>query len=225
MKGTVTAIEKEPAARRLRARYDTEAGTDGLPGTEGAFLACSFWLADNYASPAASTRREALFDRLLALRNHLGLLSEEYDAPRPAGRQLPAGVLPPRADPDGEPPLTPGRVPEGYSQRVPLRRPFGSRSFEPLDLAVDLGTANTLVYVRGQGVVLTEPSVVAIEERTGDVVAVGAAGAADARPHARDDHGHPPPARRGHPRGRGDPADAAPLRAPAPSRGAGPVRG
>ena len=55
-----------------------------------------------------------------------------------------------------------------------MRLPFGSRSFEPLDLAVDLGTANTLVYVRGQGVVLTEPSVVAVEERTGDVVAVGA---------------------------------------------------
>ena len=53
---------------------------------------------------------------------------------------------------------------------MPLRLPFGSRSFEPLDLAVDLGTANTLVYVRGQGVVLTEPSVVAVEERTGDVV-------------------------------------------------------
>ncbi len=94
--------------------------------------------------------------------------------PGAAGGQLPAGVQPPRPDPGGEPPLTPGPVPGGYSQRVPLRRPFGSRSFEPLDLAVDLGTANTLVYVRGQGIVLTEPSVVAVEERTGDVVAVGA---------------------------------------------------
>src|SRR5205809_1637143 len=45
---------------------------------------------------------------------------------------------------------------------------FGGR-----DLAVDLGTANTLVYVRGQGIVLSEPSVVAIDERTGEVVAVG----------------------------------------------------
>ncbi len=54
-----------------------------------------------------------------------------------------------------------------------MRLPFASRSFEPLELAVDLGTANTLVYVRGRGVVLTEPSVVAVEERTGDVVAVG----------------------------------------------------
>jgi rod shape-determining protein MreB len=55
-----------------------------------------------------------------------------------------------------------------------LRLPFGSRTFEPLELAVDLGTANTLVYMRGQGIVLMEPSVVAVEERTGDVVAVGA---------------------------------------------------
>jgi rod shape-determining protein MreB len=57
---------------------------------------------------------------------------------------------------------------------VALQSLFGSRSLDGLDLAVDLGTANTLVYVRGQGVVLTEPSVVAIEERSGDVVAVGA---------------------------------------------------
>jgi rod shape-determining protein MreB len=56
---------------------------------------------------------------------------------------------------------------------VSLRLPFGSRTFQPLDLAVDLGTANTLVYLRGEGIVLTEPSVVAVEERTGDVVAVG----------------------------------------------------
>ena len=57
---------------------------------------------------------------------------------------------------------------------MPLRLPFSSRSSEALDLAVDLGTANTLVYTRGQGVVLTEPSVVAVDERTGEVVAVGA---------------------------------------------------
>lgn len=54
-----------------------------------------------------------------------------------------------------------------------LQLPFLVRSLQPLDLAVDLGTANTLVYVRGSGVVLTEPSVVAVEERTGEVVAVG----------------------------------------------------
>jgi rod shape-determining protein MreB and related proteins len=57
---------------------------------------------------------------------------------------------------------------------VPSLFSLAPRSLEPLEVAVDLGTANTLVYVRGQGIVLTEPSVVAVEERSGDVVAVGA---------------------------------------------------
>jgi rod shape-determining protein MreB len=57
---------------------------------------------------------------------------------------------------------------------VGLQLPFVSKGPSALDLAVDLGTANTLVYTRGRGVVLTEPSVVAVEERTGEVVAVGA---------------------------------------------------
>ena len=52
------------------------------------------------------------------------------------------------------------------------------------DMAVDLGTANTVVYVRGRGIVLSEPSVVAIDERTGDVAAVGRRRAADDRAHA-----------------------------------------
>jgi hypothetical protein len=60
-------------------RYGTEHGTDGLPGSEGAFLACSFWLADNYAFGGRLGDAEALFERLLGLRNHLGLLSEEYE--------------------------------------------------------------------------------------------------------------------------------------------------
>ena len=55
-----------------------------------------------------------------------------------------------------------------------LQLPFLPRGSDAIDLAVDLGTANTLVYLRGQGIVLTEPSVVAVEERTGEVVAVGA---------------------------------------------------
>ena len=68
-----------------------------------------------------------------------------------------------------------GMAPTKYALcEMSLRLPFGSRTFEPLELAVDLGTANTLVYMRGQGIVLMEPSVVAVEERTGDVVAVGA---------------------------------------------------
>ena len=79
MQGTVAAIEKELVRDGFVLRYGTEHGTDGLPGTEGAFLACSFWLADNYAFAGRIAEAEELFERLLALRNHLGLLSEEYD--------------------------------------------------------------------------------------------------------------------------------------------------
>ena len=54
-------------------RYDTGTGTDGLPPGEGAFLACSFWLADNYAMLGRYEDARNLFERLLALRNDLGL--------------------------------------------------------------------------------------------------------------------------------------------------------
>jgi GH15 family glucan-1,4-alpha-glucosidase len=79
VRGTVAAIERGLVKDGFVLRYSTEHGTDGLPGTEGAFLACSFWLADNYAFGGRLAEAEELFDRLLGLRNHLGLLSEEYD--------------------------------------------------------------------------------------------------------------------------------------------------
>ena len=60
-------------------RYDTERTDDGLPAGEGVFLACSFWLADNYTFAGRLDEAEALLERLLGLRNHLGLLAEEYD--------------------------------------------------------------------------------------------------------------------------------------------------
>jgi GH15 family glucan-1,4-alpha-glucosidase len=60
-------------------RYKPEHTNDGLAGTEGAFLACSFWLVDAYAYSGRRAEAEALFERLIALRNDLDLLSEEYD--------------------------------------------------------------------------------------------------------------------------------------------------
>jgi GH15 family glucan-1,4-alpha-glucosidase len=79
MKGTVAAIERSLLRDGFVLRYGTEHGTDGLPGSEGAFLACSFWLADNYAFAGRIAEARALFERLLSLRNHLGLLAEEYE--------------------------------------------------------------------------------------------------------------------------------------------------
>jgi GH15 family glucan-1,4-alpha-glucosidase len=79
MVGTVAAVEKTLLRDGFVLRYDTTHGTDGLPGVEGAFLACSFWLADNYAFAGRIGEAEELYGRLLGLRNHLGLLAEEYD--------------------------------------------------------------------------------------------------------------------------------------------------
>jgi len=63
----------------LVLRYDTAATKDGLPPGEGAFLPCSFWLADNYTLQNRDAEARALFERLLSLRNDVGLLAEEYD--------------------------------------------------------------------------------------------------------------------------------------------------
>jgi GH15 family glucan-1,4-alpha-glucosidase len=80
MRSTVAAMEKDLLRDGFVLRYDTRHGTDGLPGSEGAFLACTFWLADNYAFAGRIKEAENMFERLLSLRNHLGLLSEEYDS-------------------------------------------------------------------------------------------------------------------------------------------------
>jgi GH15 family glucan-1,4-alpha-glucosidase len=79
MQGTVAAVERMLVRDGFVLRYDTQHGNDGLPGVEGAFLACSFWRADNYALGGRVAEAEELFNRLLGLRNHLGLLAEEYD--------------------------------------------------------------------------------------------------------------------------------------------------
>jgi GH15 family glucan-1,4-alpha-glucosidase len=83
--GTVKAIEERLLVDGFVLRYDTEGSNDGLPPGEGAFLACSFWLVDAYIMQKRFADARALFDRLLALRNDVGLLSEEYD---PAARRL-----------------------------------------------------------------------------------------------------------------------------------------
>ena len=87
MQGTVAAIERRLRHDGLVYRYTTsgDGGVDGLPEGEGAFLACSFWLAANYALSGRTQEARALFERLISLRNDVGLLAEEYD-PR-AGRQ------------------------------------------------------------------------------------------------------------------------------------------
>ena len=80
--GTVDAIERRLMVDGFVRRYDTQVAEDGLPVGEGAFLACSFWLVDNLVLLGRLDDARALFERLLALRNDLGLLSEEYDSAR-----------------------------------------------------------------------------------------------------------------------------------------------
>jgi GH15 family glucan-1,4-alpha-glucosidase len=78
MLGTVAAIERELMTDGLLARYRTEAGVDGIAGGEHPFLACSFWLAEQYARSGRLDDARALLDRLASLATDLGLLSEEY---------------------------------------------------------------------------------------------------------------------------------------------------
>lgn len=77
--GTVKAIQKGLMRDGFVLRYDTSGTEDGLPGDEGAFLICTFWLADNLSLQGKSEEAKAIFERLLGLCNDVGLLSEEYD--------------------------------------------------------------------------------------------------------------------------------------------------
>ena len=84
--GTVDAIQKGLTDDGLVLRYNTASGHDGLPGDEGVFLACSFWMVDALLGVGRTAEATSLFERLLTLRNDVGLLSEEWD-PR-SQRQL-----------------------------------------------------------------------------------------------------------------------------------------
>jgi GH15 family glucan-1,4-alpha-glucosidase len=78
--GTVEAVQRELVKDGFVMRYIPDAdAADGLPPGEGAFLACSFWLVNDLAMMGRHKEAEALFDKLLSLRNDLGLFSEEYD--------------------------------------------------------------------------------------------------------------------------------------------------
>jgi len=86
IRGTVDAIERNLVSKNgFVNRYTLDPTVDGLPRGEGAFLPCTFWLADNYVLQGRLEEAREVFDRVLAIRNDLGLLSEEYD---PVDRRL-----------------------------------------------------------------------------------------------------------------------------------------
>jgi GH15 family glucan-1,4-alpha-glucosidase len=78
--GTVEAVQRELCPDHFLLRYDPAAdgGADGLPGSEGAFLACTFWLVDALAGIGRQNEAEELFERMLDLRNDVGMVAEEY---------------------------------------------------------------------------------------------------------------------------------------------------
>lgn len=86
VRGTLRAVRRDLGADGLVRRYDTDEGVDGVAGDEGAFLACSFWLADALVLDGQVEEGRSIFEHLLTLRNDVGLLAEEYDVR--LGRQL-----------------------------------------------------------------------------------------------------------------------------------------
>ncbi len=79
VRGTIAAVEHELLVDGFVRRYRTEMTPDGLPPGEGAFLACSFWLADAYCMLGRLDEARRLFENVLAVANDVGLLAEEYD--------------------------------------------------------------------------------------------------------------------------------------------------
>jgi GH15 family glucan-1,4-alpha-glucosidase len=82
VRSTIEAIERKLTRNGLLLRYDTSESSDGLPPGEGVFLACSFWMVTCLKLIGREADARALFERLLELRNNVGLLSEEYDVDR-----------------------------------------------------------------------------------------------------------------------------------------------
>ena len=80
--GTIEAIQTRLMSGGFVRRYDTGTGVDGLPGGEGAFVPCTCWLADCLAMQGRDAEARELFERVLSVRNDVGLLSEEYDSVR-----------------------------------------------------------------------------------------------------------------------------------------------
>ena len=182
VKGTVAAIQRELTVDGLVHRYPPEGSqsVDGLPPGEGTFLACTFWLADNLVLMGRREEALAIFERLLTLRNDVGLLAEEArPGVRPPARQLPPGVLP--------------RRPRQYGQ-LPVRGPGpGLGSAPGLTLAVPLQGG------RGQLARWVEPAPRGLNPPQGDRVVVPA--------DAVEGPGPPQagPARGGQPAGLGGP--------------------
>ncbi len=82
MKNTIEAIEKHLVVDGFVHRYKTDGATDGLPGDEGSFLMCTLWLVDCLVLLHRHSEAQTVFERVLAVRNDLGLLSEQYDVRR-----------------------------------------------------------------------------------------------------------------------------------------------